>query len=181
MNQKQKENHHQKLKKMQNEKTKSAEKELTLIRIINAPCEVVFKAWTSQSHLAKWWGPKGFTNPVCEIDAQVGGRIFIEMQAPDGTIYPMSGIYEEIIEPRKIVFISEALDEKGKPLFEILNTILLEEENGKTKLTLKANVTKTTIGADQYLDGMEDGWNQSLVRLNELSEKMSDSNDPFQS
>jgi uncharacterized protein YndB with AHSA1/START domain len=177
MNQKQKENHHQKLKKMQNEKTKSAEKELTLIRIVNAPREIVFKAWTSQRHLAKWWGPKGFTNPVCEIDVQVGGSIFIEMQAPDGTIYPMSGIYEEIIEPRKIVFTSEALDNKGTPLFEILNTILFDEENGKTKLTIKADVIKAYGNVDQYLDGIEEGWSQSIVRLNDLSEKMSNNSD----
>lgn len=157
---------------MQNEKTKSAEKEVTITRILNAPCELVFKAWIDVKQVQQWWGPGNFTNPVCELDAKVGGKIYIEMKAPDGIVYPMSGIFKEIIPSKKLVFISAALDKNGDPLFEISNTILFEDQNGKTKLTVNARVIKTTPNVEQYLSGMEEGWSQSLVRLENLISKL---------
>ena len=81
--------------------TKSlAEREITITRIFDAPRALVFKAWTDAAQLAQWWGPKGFTNPVCEIDARVGGAIRIHMRAPDGAIYPMGGEIREIVDAR---------------------------------------------------------------------------------
>src|ERR1700681_1552910 len=102
--------------------TLQAKKELTITRVFNAPRGIVFKAWIDPIRLAQWWGPKGFTNPVCKIDIRPGGSIYIEMKGPDGTLYPMNGIFKEIQEPEKLVFTSSALDKDGKPLFEILNT-----------------------------------------------------------
>ena len=66
-------------------------KELTINRVFNAPRELVWNAWTNQEHIEQWWGPKGFTNPVCEWNAKVGNKILIHMKAPDGVIYPMDG------------------------------------------------------------------------------------------
>ena len=146
----------------------SAEKEMTITREFNAPREMVFKAWTDVNQLKKWWGPKGFTNPVCEIDAVPGGKILIHMQAPDGIVYPMEGELHEIIEPEKIIFTSIALDEKGNRLFEILNTITFADEDGKTKLTLHTAVSNIIPEAKPYLEGMNTGWNMSLDRLNDL-------------
>jgi uncharacterized protein YndB with AHSA1/START domain len=51
--------------------------ELAITRIFDAPRELVFKAWTVPEMMAKWWGPKGVTNPICEVDAKVGGKIYI--------------------------------------------------------------------------------------------------------
>ena len=138
---------------------------LELTRVFDAAREVVFKAWTDPERLKKWWGPAGFTNPVCEADARPGGAIRIHMRAPDGAVYPMSGVYHEVVEPERLVFTSAALDEKGKPLFEVLNTVTFSEEGGKTKLTLRARVTSMTKEAPRYLAGMEEGWNLSLERL----------------
>ena len=146
----------------------SSEKEMTLTRIINAPREIVFKAWTDPEQLEKWWGPKDFTNPVCDVDVHPGGAILIHMKAPDGTVYPMDGEFHEIVEPERIVFTSAALDKNGKRLFEILNTVTFTEEDGKTKLSLHAAVSNITDEGRPYLDGMNEGWNQSLDRLNEL-------------
>ena len=53
-------------------------RELIFTRILDAPRELVFKLWTEPHHLAQWWGPKGFTNPVCELDARVGGAIRVD-------------------------------------------------------------------------------------------------------
>jgi uncharacterized protein YndB with AHSA1/START domain len=53
--------------------TPSDEPIITMVRIFDAPRELVFKAWTDPEHLAQWWGPHGFTNPVCEVDLRPGG------------------------------------------------------------------------------------------------------------
>jgi uncharacterized protein YndB with AHSA1/START domain len=142
-----------------------ADQELVLTRIFDAPRETVFKAWTDPERLQRWWGPKAFTNPVCELDPRPGGAIRIHMRGPDGAVYPMTGVYHEIVEPQRLVFTSAALDENGDPLFEVLNTVTFAEHQGKTKLTVHAVVVKTTAGAARYLAGMEMGWSQTLDRL----------------
>jgi uncharacterized protein YndB with AHSA1/START domain len=125
----------------------------------------VFRAWTDPKTLAVWWGPKGFSNPVCEVDAREGGEIRIHMRAPDGVVYPMKGVFEEVDEPERLIFISTALDENGNSMFDVLNTVTFAEVGGKTSLTLQARVIKATAVAPQYLKGMEAGWSQSLDRL----------------
>jgi uncharacterized protein YndB with AHSA1/START domain len=139
--------------------------ELVLTRVFDAPRELVFKAWTDPRRMEKWWGPHRFTNPVCELDARVGGAIRIHMRAPNGVVYPMTGVYQEVVEPERLVFVSSAMDADGNPLFDILNTVTFEDQNGKTKQTLRARVIKITPQAPPYLAGMEQGWTQTLERL----------------
>jgi uncharacterized protein YndB with AHSA1/START domain len=141
---------------------------LSITRTFDAPRALVFKAWTDPKMLARWWGPHQFTNPVCELDARPGGKIRIDMRGPEGTIYPMTGVFHEIVEPERLVFSTTPLDDNGKPMFEVLNTIAFEDDGGKTKFTLQARVVKATAVAAQYLDGMEAGWTQSLERLEEI-------------
>ena len=143
----------------------STGRELVITRIIDAPRALVFRAWTGPKHVAQWWGPHGFTNPVCELDVRPGGAIRIDMCGPDGTLYPMSGAYREVVEPGRLVFTSAALDEKGDPLFEVLSTVTLTGQGGGTALTLRARVVKATAEAAPYLAGMEAGWTQTLERL----------------
>ncbi len=143
------------------------EHELVLTRVFDAPRELLFKAWTDPKLVAIWWGPHQFTNPVCELDARPGGAIRIHMRGPDGTVYPMTGVYQEVSEPERIVLTSAALDERGHPMFEVLTTVTFVEQGGKTKQILRARVIKSTAQAAPYLKGMEAGWTQSLERLSE--------------
>ena len=83
-------------------------------------------------------GPKGFTNPVCEIDARVGGTLRIHMRGPDGTVYPMKGEIRELVAPERLVFTNIAVDAAGKHLLEGLTTVTFADEGGKTKMTLHA-------------------------------------------
>jgi uncharacterized protein YndB with AHSA1/START domain len=150
--------------------TGQAVQELVLTRIYGAPRSLVFKAWTDAEQVARWWGPRKFTNPVCELDVRPGGLIRIDMCGPDGQIYPMKGVFHEIIEPERLVFTSTALeDEHGKPMLEILNTITFEDFHGITKLTLHARLVtkdfKMTPQVAAALSGMEQGWSESLYRL----------------
>ena len=139
--------------------------DLVITRVFDAPRNVVFKAWTDPAQVAMWWGPNGFTTKVHELDARAGGTMLFDMIAPDGTVFPMTGTFKEITEPERLVFVSGALNANGKPLFEVLTTVTLTEQGGKTTLTLQARVTAATAGAPQYLKGMEAGWSQTLDRL----------------
>ncbi|MBI5866991.1 MAG: SRPBCC domain-containing protein [candidate division Zixibacteria bacterium] len=145
---------------------KPVEHELTLTRLIDAPRELVFKAWIDEEQMAKWWGPSGFTNPVCELDPRPGGRIYIDMTGPDGTVYPMGGTFHEVTPPERLVFTSTAMkDEDGQPQLEVHNTITFENQGGKTMLKLHAVVVKSSAAVAKALAGMEQGWTESLVRL----------------
>lgn len=139
--------------------------DLVMTRVFDAPRELVFKVWTDPKHLRQWWGPTGFTNPVCEVDLRVGGAMRIHMRAPNGVVYPMTGVFEEIDEPERLVFLSSALDEKGDPIFDVLTTVTFADQGGKTALTMQARVVRTTVQAPQYLQGMQAGWTQSFERL----------------
>lgn len=142
--------------------------EVCLTRRFAASPDVVFAAWIEPKHLTKWWGPKGFTNSVSYVDARVGGGILIDMRSPDGVVYPMTGRFVTIDRPHKLVFVTAAIDEHGKPMFEVMNTVIFNETRGGTEISLAARVIKTTVAAPQYLAGMSQGWCQSLDRLAEL-------------
>lgn len=143
-----------------------AARELTITRLFRAPRELVFRVWTDPVHLANWWGPAHFTNPRCEADARPGGKIHVDMRAPDGTVYPMGGEFLEVVPPSKLVFLASALDGEGKPIFENLNTVLFEEfEANQTLIKLHVQVVEELGDAEQYLKGMEQGWSMSLDKL----------------
>ena len=113
-------------------------------------------------------GPKGFTNPVCELDARVNGDIRIHMRAPDGAIYPMDGEIREIVPPERLVFTNNALDEAGNRIIEGYTTVTFTEQGGKTTLTLHTRGAAVVEFAVKYLQGMEYGWTQSIDKLQAL-------------
>lgn len=141
-------------------------KQLILTKIFNISTEKVFQAWTEPLQIKQWWGPHGFTNPVCEMDVRPGGAIHIDMTAPDGVVFPMGGTFRLIDRPYRIVFTSTAFeDEDGNTRLENLNTVTFRTVEGKTELHLQADVLKSTPEMDNALDGMEEGWKQSLDKL----------------
>jgi uncharacterized protein YndB with AHSA1/START domain len=142
-----------------------AEREVTITRVFDAPRALVFAAWTDARHLAQWWGPKDFTNPVCTIDARVGGTLRIHMRAPDGNVYPMKGEIREIVPPERLVFTNIALDADDNAIIEGFTTVSFAEENGKTRLTIQTRGSAMVDSAANYLKGMEIGWTQSIDKL----------------
>jgi uncharacterized protein YndB with AHSA1/START domain len=138
-----------------------------LTRIFDAPRELVFKVWTEPKHFAQWWGPKGFSAPVCELDARPGGAILVHMMGEDGIEIPMRGLFQEIDAPNRLVFTTFAFeDAQGNPQIENVNTVTFEAlEGSKTRLTLHAVVTKHTPEVAASLAGMEQGWSESLDKL----------------
>jgi uncharacterized protein YndB with AHSA1/START domain len=142
--------------------------ELHVRRFFSAPIERVLAAWTKPEMLAQWWAPRGFTVPRCEFEAKGGGSLYIEMKAPDGTVYPMTGRIVEYYAPYRFHFRATPLDKEGKAIFETWNSIFLEELRGGTGMMLDIHVMSMTDVAPMYLKGMKEGWNQSLDKLAQL-------------
>jgi uncharacterized protein YndB with AHSA1/START domain len=148
-------------------------KEFVITREYDAPRELVWRACTEAKHLAEWWGPRGFSAPVCEWDAQPGNKIYVVMRAPNGTDFPMGGQFHEVVPPEKLVTTTGALDDKGDLMFEFHHTLTLVEEDGKTKLTMRSRLTKVIApDAAKYIGGFEAGMTQSLERLTDVVGKM---------
>jgi uncharacterized protein YndB with AHSA1/START domain len=156
-----------------NHNTAIVENELVITRIFDAPRELVWKAWTEPNYATKWWGPKDFTAPVCKIDLGVGGKYLFCMRSPDGKDYWSTGVYKEIVENESLVCTDCFADEDGNivpathygmvgdfPL-EMLVTVTFEEQEGKTKMTLK----HIGMPFGEMGDMAGQGWNESFDKL----------------
>ena len=154
-------------------------KELTITRTFDAPRELVWKAWTDPKLLKQWFGPRGVTNPVCEVDARKGGTIYIVMEAgaelgpAKGMRWPMKGTFEEVVPPERFAFTSSALDDKQDIMLQNKQTVTLEDVGGKTKMTVHVVVTMVTKNGAQAIAGMAAGFNQQIDKLGEFLQKMS--------
>ncbi len=139
---------------------------MTMVRVFDAPRRLVWKAWTESQHLARWFGPKDFTNPVCEVEARTGGMLRITMQSPDGTRYPMEAVFDEVVELERLVW-TTSVEHEGNVAFDIRQVTTFAERDGKTEVTLQAFVLRATPESSDALGGMEEGWSQSMDKLAE--------------
>ena len=142
-----------------------AEGELTITRTFDAPRALVFAAWTDSKHLAQWWGPRGCTNPVCEIDPRAGGKLRIHMQMPDGVVHRLRGVVEDIAAPERLVLTLAAVDESDRALLQGRTVVTFAEQHGKTTMILHTRAGALAQEALLWLDGMNEGWTQSIERL----------------
>ena len=143
-------------------------REVTLTRMIDAPRDLVFRAWTEAEHLSEWWGPEGFTAPKVESDARAGGSFKILMRGPDGTESEVEGTYKEFDPPNRLVTEMAALLTDGTRLLEASATVTFVDHSGKTELTIRQKATALIPEAIAALEGMEVGLLQSLRRLDDL-------------
>jgi uncharacterized protein YndB with AHSA1/START domain len=143
--------------------------ELLLTRTINVDRRVAWRLWTESRHLAAWWGPHGFTNPVCSIDPTPGGRVHILMRAPGGEEYLNIGVVRVADEPQLLVFSIGLMNADGSVRLENLTTVELEDRGAATKVTVRVQVLHATPDAHDNLSGMRSGWSESLDRLADLN------------
>lgn len=148
---------------------KPATREILVTRIFAAPRELVFKAWIEPERMAQWWGPHGYTNPVCEMDVRPGGSLHMVMRAPDGFEHPMTGVFHEVVEPERLVFTAVARNAQGDALLEARTTVTFAEQEGKTKVTVQASALGVAEQAATMLAGMQEGWTQSLQKLDDVT------------
>jgi len=142
--------------------------EVTVTRMIDAPADLVFRAWTEGEHLAKWYAPEGFGVGRAESDAKEGGAFTIVMKGPDGAEYPLWGTYTEFDPPKKLVTAVTAAGPDGTPALDAVTTVTLIDHDGKTEMTVHEKASALTPEAAQMLAGMEIGLQQSLRRLDDL-------------
>lgn len=144
--------------------TDTSDRELLITRIFDAPRSLVFKAWSSPEHLARWWGPSGYTLPICKMDFRPNGAYRYCMRSPEGTDHWIHGVYREVVEPERIVLTGSWTDANGNPTSPpTTTTITFEEHDGKTKLTLHNGIFESVTERDSH----RGGWTASLERLAE--------------
>jgi uncharacterized protein YndB with AHSA1/START domain len=143
-------------------------KEITLTRIVDAPNDLVFKAWTEAEHLRRWWGPDGFSVSAVTSDARQGGAFEIVMRGPDGSDFPMTGTYRVFDPPRTLVMDVTASGPDGTPALAAVTTLTLIDHGGKTEITVHERADALIPEAVMMLAGMELGMLQSLRRLDDF-------------
>ena len=156
-----------------------AGEEFVITRELNAPRELVWKMWTDENHMAKWWGPTGFEMIKSKIDLKPGGMYHYGMKTPDGA-HTMWGkiVYREIAAPERMIVVVSFCDENAvtirHPLaptwpLEVLSTMTFTEKNGKTTLTMKgvplnANEGEIKMYKSGYA-GMQQGFGGTFAQL----------------
>ncbi len=146
-------------------------KEFEIMRVFNAPLDLVWKVYTEKEHLVKWWGPKGLTMLDAKLDFRVGGIFHYGMATPDGHKMWGKFIYKEIVPKTKIVFVVSFSDENGgvtrHPMsqtwpLETLNTVTLSEENGKTTMKISGGPINATDEEKATFYGAFESMNQGF-------------------
>jgi uncharacterized protein YndB with AHSA1/START domain len=155
------------------ENSSIADRELVLTRIIDAPREKVFRAWTEPELLKQWFAPQPYTTPVVELDLRPGGASLIVMRSPQGQEFPNRGVYLDVVENERLVFTdayTRAWEPSEKPFMTV--TITLEDEAGKTRYI--ARVLHWTVADREAHEkmGFHQGWGQCADQLTALVAKI---------
>jgi uncharacterized protein YndB with AHSA1/START domain len=149
---------------------------LRITRDFDAPREVVWQSWTEVDRCQRWWGPQGFTCPVCRIDLRVGGAYVNCMRSPEGKDYWSTGVYREIVPPARLVCTDSFADEAGRVVpathygmsadfpLELLITVTVEDLGGKTRMTLE----HVGLPPGEDLENCRTGWSESFDKLAEV-------------
>jgi uncharacterized protein YndB with AHSA1/START domain len=128
--------------------------EISITRVIDAPREQVFRAWTEPESLVRWWGPQGFTTATQSIDVRPGGVWQFTMRGPDGADYPNYMTFEEILRPERITYFHG--DDAGRPR-DMHTTVTFDDLGGRTRLTMVVRFAS----AAQYQEALGYGAPQS--------------------
>ncbi len=141
--------------------------EITVVRVFDAPREMLFRSFTQVEHLVKWWGPDGFQVVAARSDPRAGGELSLTMRGPDGEEFPLDARYSEVTVPERLAFEGTALDSDGRPALRTWTSISFVEEEGRTRVTVRARAEGLTPESKFMIGGMGAGWNQSLQRLDD--------------
>jgi uncharacterized protein YndB with AHSA1/START domain len=149
----------------------TSDREMVITRVVDAPRELVFKAFTDPKHVVHWWGPNGFTNTIYEMDVRVGGLWRFMMHGPDGTDYPNWIRYTEILKPERLAY--DHGSDEANAVAEFRTVVTFDDMGGgKTKVTLRAIFDTVKGYTDAKEFGAVEGGNQTLGRLAEYLKTM---------
>jgi uncharacterized protein YndB with AHSA1/START domain len=158
---------------MTNKTTTSTEgRDLILMRMIDAPPEKVFEAWTDPALLKQWFAPLPWTTSVVENDVRAGGSSLIVMRGPDGNEFPNPGVYLEVVKNERLVFtdaFTKAWEPSEKPF--IVVELTFEDQGGKTKYTARVHHWTVADRESHETMGFHEGWTICTEQLAALVEK----------
>ncbi len=152
--------------------------EIILERKFKVDHERLWNAWTDPKVLKIWWGPKGFTTPVSEIDLRVGGRYLNCMRSPDGKDFWSTGVYKVITPMSKLFLTDSFADKEGNVVpashygmpgiwpLEMFVTVEIVEKDGVTEMRLVHTGIPEGMGSEMT----KSGWNESFDKLEEYLE-----------
>jgi len=144
--------------------TTPSEREIVLTRVFDAPRRLVFEAFTKPELLKRWFGPRGWSLAVCEVDLRVGGGFRFVLRGPDGKEMGMRGVYREIAAPERSVHMESFDDFPG----ESQVTAVFVEQGGRTTLTATVIYPSQEIRDAVIQSGMEHGAAETYDKLAEL-------------
>jgi uncharacterized protein YndB with AHSA1/START domain len=140
-----------------------SDREIVTTRLIDAPPQRVFEAWTDPAHLIKWWGPDGFTNTFERIEVKPGGEWLFTMHGPDGVDYPNRVVFTDVVEGKSLVYVHGTGVAEDPEQFE--STVTFEDVDGKTLITLRALLPTAAQRDAMVAFGAVEGAKQTLARL----------------
>jgi len=141
-----------------------SDREVLMTRAFDAPRQLVWDAFARPELLRQWFGPRGWTLPVCEVDHRVGGGFRFVMQSPDGKQMGMRGVYRELVEPERSVHAESFDDYPG----ESIVTAVFTEQDGRTTLNVTVEYPSQMVRDIVIQSGMEHGAAESYDKLAEL-------------
>jgi len=153
--------------------------DFVISRTFAAPRALVYQYWTDPEHMKHWWGPRGFTSPVCKLDLRPGGNMHYCMRSADGREMWGKFSYREVVAPERLVYINAFSNAEGgltrHPMnpnwpLELLSTITFDEHGGKTTLTIRWGLLPTAAAEERktFNEGhasMQQGWTGTLDQL----------------
>jgi uncharacterized protein YndB with AHSA1/START domain len=156
-----------------NESSATVDHELVLTRLIDAPRDKLYRAWTDAELLKQWFAPLPYTTPVAELDVRPGGANRIVMRGPDGNDLPNRGVYLEVVENERLVFTdayTKAWEPSPKPFMTVILTF--EDEGGKTRYTARVRHWTAADRETHEKMGFHEGWGRCTAQLAALVAKL---------
>ncbi len=137
------------------------ERELVITRLLDAPRELVFRAWTESKHAMQWWGPEGFAVVALDMDVRPGGRWRKCMRSPSGADFWREGVYREVVAPERLVLTYVSDDPLGEPGHETLVTVTFAARGDQTLMTLRHSGFESVPARDSH----RGGWTSCVERF----------------
>jgi uncharacterized protein YndB with AHSA1/START domain len=143
--------------------------DLVLTRLIDAPREKLYRAWTEPELLKQWFAPAPYTTPMAELDVRPGGANLIVMRGPEGPDMPNHGVYLEVVPNERLVFTDayvKAWEPSAKPFMTVILTF--EDEDGKTRYTARVRHWTAEDRQTHENMGFHQGWGLCADQLTAL-------------
>ncbi len=151
----------------------AADREIVFTRVFDAPRRMVWEAWTDPKQLVLWWGPKGFTTTIEQMDVRAGGVWKLVMHGPDGTDYPNKSLFTEVVRLERLRYKLSG-GKRGGPAAQFEMTATFEDDGDKTRITMRMAFASAEARDENVREyGSIEGGKQTLERLAEhLSDRL---------